>query len=132
MAAVALELAIPGLLPPRPQPWDAAQTAVAEFILAIFSLVAGVGTFALRETFALRRIRVGTLDPLTPEGFRRVRVVLVALWSLCLLIALFGGVLAYAAANPRDAWPYVGGAAFLLVVHAPRGWIFTRPEAASA
>jgi hypothetical protein len=120
LGAVAFELVLPGLLPHRQQPWDAAQTAVAEFILAIFSLVAAVGTFTIRETFALGPIRRGSLDPSTPAGFVRVRATLIVLWSLCLLIGLFGSTLAYAAGNPAEAWPYVAGAAVLLVFHAPR------------
>jgi hypothetical protein len=124
LGGLALDLLIPRVLPSRPQPWDAAQTAVAEFILAIFSLIAAVGTFTLRETFALGPIRRGSLDPSTPAGFARVRATLLGLWSLCLLIGLFGSILAYAAANPAEAWPYVAGAAVLLVVHAPRARLF--------
>jgi hypothetical protein len=131
LGGLALELVIPRVLARRPQPWDAAQTAVAEFILAIFSLVAAVGTFTLRETFALGPIRRGSLDPSTPAGFARVRATLVVLWLLCLLIGLFGSILAYAAANPAEAWPYVAGAAALLVFHAPRAWILGSSVAAT-
>jgi hypothetical protein len=130
LGGLAFALVIPRVLPSRPQPWDAAQTAVAEFILAIFSLVAAVGTFTLRETFALGPIRRGSLDPSTPAGFARVRATLVGLWFLCLLIGLFGSILAYAAANPAEAWPYVAGAAALLVVHAPRARLL-EPSAAT-
>jgi hypothetical protein len=108
----------------RPEPWAAAQTAVAEFVLAIFSLVAGVGTFVLRETFALGPIRRGALDPDTPAGLRRLRTTLLALWSLCLVIGAFGVVIAWGAASPREAWPYLAGALVLLLVYAPRAWIF--------
>lgn len=124
LGVLAFELVLPRLLPSRPQPWDAAQTAVAEFILAIFSLVAAVGTFTLRETFAVGPVRRGLLDPSTPAGFARIRATLAVLWLLCLLIGLFGSILAYAAANPAEAWPYVAGAAALLVIHAPRARLF--------
>jgi hypothetical protein len=127
LGLLALELLIPYLVPNRPDPWYAAQTAVAGFVLALFSLTAGVGTFALRETLVLRKIRRGAIDPLTPSGFARVRTTLLGLWALCLLIGLFGSVLAYAAASPRAAWPYVAGAAVLLVLHAPRQWLFASP-----
>lgn len=129
LALLAIELAAPTLLALRPEPWDAAQTAVAGFVLAIFAVTAGVWTFALRESFVLSDIRRGVLDPSTSAGFARVRRLLFALWGLCLLIGLFGAGLAWAAARPRAAWPYVGGAAALLVVHAPRHWLFngTRP-----
>ena len=129
LGGLAFEVVLPRVLPSRAQPWDAAQTAVAEFILAIFSLVAAVGRFTLRETFALGPVRRGSLDPRTPAGFARIRATLAVLWSLCLLIGLFGSILAYAAANPAQAWPYVAGAAVLLVVHAPRARLLEAPAA---
>ena len=98
--------------------------SVAGFVLALLSLIAGVGTFTLRESLALREIRSGALDPSTPAGFARVRGMLVVLWTLCLVIGLLGCGLAYGAASPRAAWPYVLAAAVLLVLHAPRRWLF--------
>lgn len=127
-AVLALELATPNLVPRPTAPWDDAQTAVAGFVAAIFSFTAGVWTFALRESFALRDIREGALDPATPEGVARLRAMLFALWGLCLLIGLFGAILAWAASRPRAAWPYAAGAAALLIVHAPRHWLFARPQ----
>jgi hypothetical protein len=131
LGLLALELVVPRWLPIRAQPWDAAQTAVARFVLAIFSLVAAVGTFTLRETFALGPIRGGSLDPSTPAGFARVLTTLLLLWLLCLLIGLFGSLLAYASASPARAWPYVAGAAVLLVVHAPRARLLRSSPAAT-
>jgi hypothetical protein len=125
LALLALELAIPRLVPARPDPWHAGQTAVAGFVLSILALVAGVGTFALRESLVLRQLRLGSLDPRTRAGSVRVGTMLLALWTLCLLIGLLGGVIAYGAASPRAAWPYVAAAAVLLVLHAPRDWLFT-------
>jgi hypothetical protein len=131
LGVVAFELALPRVLPRRPEPWDAAQTAVAEFVLAIFSLVAAVGTFTLRETFALGPLRRGALDPRTPAGRARIRSTVLVLWLLCLLIGSFGSLLGYASASPGEAWPYVAGAAALLVVHAPRAWLLASPDAAT-
>jgi hypothetical protein len=68
-ALLAFELALPRLIPGRPDPWYDAQQAVAGFVLAQLSLIAAVGTFSLRESFVLRDLRVGTLDPRTPAGF---------------------------------------------------------------
>ena len=129
VALLALELALPQLLPSRPQPWYAAQTAVAGFVLMLLSLVAGVGTFTLRESLVGRDLRLGTLDPRTPAGFARVRGMLLALWTLCLVIGLFGCVLAVGAASPRAGWPYTLAAGGLLVLHAPRGWLLRSPLA---
>jgi hypothetical protein len=86
-----------------------------------------VGTFSLRESWALRDIRAGTLDPCTPVGFARLRRLLLALWTLCISIGLLGGVLAYGAALPSAAWPYALASGALLVLHAPRDWLFTVP-----
>jgi hypothetical protein len=121
---LALQLAFAYLAPGRLHPWYDAQVSVAGFVLALLALIAGVGTFTLRETLALREIRLGSLDPSTPAGFARVRRMLVVLWTLCLVIGLLGCALAYGAASPRAALPYLIGAAVLLVLHAPRPWIF--------
>jgi hypothetical protein len=123
---LALVLALPGLLPSRPQPWYAAQTSVAGFVVTLFALLAGVGSFTLRESLVGRDMRSGALDPTTPAGFARVRAMLLVLWSLCLLIAVLGAGLAWGADSPRAGWPYALAAAGLLVLHAPRGWLFRR------
>jgi len=124
-ALLALELRIAYVIPPRPHPWYDAQVAVAGFVLALLAVLAAVGTFTLRETLAMREIRRGSLDPNTPDGFARLRGMLVVLWTLCLVIGLLGCGLAYGADSPRAAWPYVFAAAVLLVLHAPRRWLFT-------
>jgi hypothetical protein len=125
---LALELRIAWLLPPRPHPWYEAQVAVAGFVLALLSVLAAVGTFTLRETLAMRRIRTGELDPHTQAGFARVRDMLIVLWTLCLVVGGLGVLLAWGGARPRAAWPYFIGAAVLLVLHAPRGWLFSPPR----
>jgi hypothetical protein len=124
LALVGLELAFAYLAPSRLHPWYDAQVSVAGFVLALLSMVAGVATFTLRESLALREIRAGALDPSSPEGFARVRLMLIVLWTLCLLIGLLGCGLAYGAASPRAALPYLIAAAVLLVLHAPRRWLF--------
>ncbi len=124
-ALLTLELRIAYVVPARPHPWYEAQAAVAGFVLALLSVLAAVGTFTLRETLAMREIRRGALDPSTDVGFVRVRGMLIVLWTLCLVIGLLGGLLAWGAASPRAAWPYFLGAAALLVLHAPRGWLFS-------
>jgi hypothetical protein len=128
-ALLALELSAPSLFPRPTAAWDDAQTAVAGLVAAIFSFTAGVWTFALRESLVLRDLRNGALDPASPAGFARLRERLFALWGLCLLVGLFGAILAWAASRPRAGWPYAAGAAVLLVVHAPRGWLVTGPQA---
>jgi len=123
-ASLGLELAFAYFVPSRLHPWYDAQASVAGFVLALLSLVAGVGTFTLRESLALRDIRLGALDPSAPAGLSRVRSMLLVLWTLCLAIGLLGCALAWGAASPRSATPYVFAAAVLLVLHAPRRWLF--------
>ncbi len=72
-------------------------------MLGLLALVFGVATFALRETLVLRDLRSGALDPNSAGGFERIRRMLVALWSLCLVIAALGNVLAWGAAKPIAA-----------------------------
>jgi hypothetical protein len=124
-ALLALELRIAYLLPARSHPWYDAQVAVAGFVLALLSVLAAVGTFTLRETLALRAVRRGELDPNTQAGFARVRDMLFVLWALCLVIGGMGMLLAWGAARPQAALPYFLGAAALLVLHAPRRWLFS-------
>ena len=128
MALLALELAIPNLLPERPRAWYEAQVSVAGFVLTLLAILAGVGTFTLRETLVGRGLRTGALDPRTSAGFARVRTMLLALWALCLSIGLLGAALAYGAESPRAAWPYTLAAGCLLVWHAPRHWLFRSPQ----
>jgi len=128
LALLVLDLGMPQLVTPRSDPWVAAQTAVAGFVFALFSVAAGVGTFALREDLLLSGLRTGALDPRTPAGFAQVRRTLFALWTLCLLIGIFGGVIAYGSATATAAVPYVVAAAVLLAIHAPRDWLFAGPE----
>lgn len=129
-ASLALDaIALTNLLPVRVHPWYDAQTSVAQLVLGLLALVAGVGTFALRETLVLRDLRSGTLDPSSASGFARIQRTLVALWSLCLVIGLFGHVLAWGAAKPIAAMPFLLAAAVLLVLHAPRAWLFARSGA---
>ncbi len=128
VALLALDaLAIAEWLPTRPDVWYEAEASVAQLVLGLLALVAGVGTFALRETLVLRDLRSGAIDPNTATGFRRVERMLFALWSLSLVIAALGNVLAWGAAKPLAAAPFLVGAAALLVVHSPRRWLFARP-----
>jgi hypothetical protein len=126
LASLALQLAIPHLVASREHPWHSGQTAVAGFVLALFSLTAAVSSFALRET--LRESCRATPDPSSPSHVRSIRAMLLGLWARCFLIGAFGCLLAYGAASPSAAWPFVSAAAVLLVFHAPRPWLFTRPS----
>jgi hypothetical protein len=120
-------IALATRMPVRPRGWYEAEASVAQLVLGLLSLVFGVATFALRETLVLKDLRSGALDPTTALGFVRIRRTLFALWSLCLVIAGLGNILAWGSAKPIAALPFLLGAAVLLVVHAPRGWLFARP-----
>jgi hypothetical protein len=126
LASLALQLALPQLVASRQHPWHSGQTAVAGFVLALFSLTAAVSSFALREK--LRESCRAAPDPSSPSHIASVRAMLLGLWVRCFLIGAFGCVLAYGAASPSAAWPFVSGATVLLVFHAPRPWLFARPS----
>jgi hypothetical protein len=106
-AALAFLPAIPWLVPSRPQPWNAGQAAVAGFVLALLALTAAVSTFAGRETLRQQPGAAG-------------RFVLLTIWGRCGLVGVFGSLLAYGAASPPAAWPFIAGGALLLLIHAPR------------
>ena len=107
-------------------PWYDAQTAVVGFVLALASLATAVGSFALRESLALRDLRSGALDPASAAGFGRLRFMLFVLWGLADLVGAFGVIMAWGSGDPGLVWPYVIGAAALFVLHAPRTWLFER------
>ena len=117
------------LLPSRASAWYDAEASVVQFVLGLLALVTGVGTFALREALVLRDLRSGALDPTMPSGRARIQRMLVALWSLCLVIAALGNVLAWGAAKPAEAVPFQIAAAALLLWHAPRGWLVAQAPA---
>jgi hypothetical protein len=96
------------LVPRRQQPWNAAEAAVAGFVLALLALPLAVSTFAGRET--LREESGGT-----------ARFTLYTIWARCLLVGFLGCVLAYGAGSPQATWPFIAGGAVLLLIHAPRG-----------
>lgn len=122
-------IALATVLPQRADAWYEAEASVAQLVLGLLALVVAVATFALRETLVLRDLRRGALDPDTASGAMRVRRMLVSLWSLSLVIAALGNVLAWGSAKPIAALPFLIGAAVLLAVHAPRGWLFKRSVA---
>lgn len=125
-SSLALDVALARMLPPRAIPWYDAQTAVVGFVLTLASLAAAVGSFALRESLALRDLRSGVLDPASAVGFGRLRFMLLLLWGLADLVGAFGVIMAWGSGDPKLVWPYVIGAAALFVVHAPRTWLFER------
>jgi hypothetical protein len=118
--ALALEGVVAGRLPARAIPWNAAETAVVQFVLALIALAIGVWTFALRESLALRDLRAGRLSPDTEEGAARLRGMWLVLWGLALVIGALGCVIAWGSGSARAALPYVLGAAVVLAIHAPR------------
>jgi hypothetical protein len=125
-ATLGLWFALPRLVAPVPDPWNAAESAVAGFVLAILALCAGIGTFALRESLVMRDVREGRIDPGTPEGLAQVRIRLVALWALCSAIGVLGGIMVHWSGRTGSGAPYLVGAAVLLVLHAPNARFFRR------
>lgn len=132
VASLGLWLALPGMVPPLREPWNAAEAAVAGFVLAIFALVGAIGSFALREWLVFGDVRSGRGDLRTEAGVARVRVRLVALWALCSAIGGLGAILIHGSGRPAAGLPYLVGAAALLVLHAPTAGFFRRACACAA
>lgn len=124
LATLALWPALPALLGHRADPWYPAQAAVAGFVLALLAVAAGLGSFALREALVFRDVR--PVDPATPEGRFGLRLRLAALWLLCAVVGGLGGMMIWFSDRPRLGLPYLAGAAFLFVLHAPRARLLDR------
>jgi hypothetical protein len=122
-----LSAAIPYAVALPAERWHAGEAAVANFVAALFALAAAVGTFAIRESLAQRHVRSGALDPITPEGFARLRTALLLMWALCAGIAAIGLAIAVLSATPSQAVPYALGAAALLFLHRPHEPFFAPP-----
>jgi len=124
---LAAEVAFPYVVAPPADAWHPAQTAVAGFVLAIFSLAAAEGTFALRESLVVRDAPPTDLGMRSLAGATHVRGARFAtLWALCDLIGLFGLLVAHGSARPAAATPYAVAAAVLLVLHAPRARLLAK------
>jgi hypothetical protein len=121
--------ALPELIGHRADPWYAAQSAVAGFVLALLSLAAALGSFALREALVFRDVRERRLDPSTPAGRDALRLRLVALWLLCAVIGSLGGIMIWYSDRLALGLPYLAGSAVLFVVHAPWPWLLDRIRA---
>jgi hypothetical protein len=128
-ATLALYFAIPRFLPPRPQTWNAGETAVASLVTALFALAASVGTFAIRESLARRHLRSGAIDLGTEGGRSRLRSAFLGAWALCDGIGVLGLGLALASGDATLVTPYIVGAAALFVLHRPTAWLLGQPPA---
>jgi hypothetical protein len=124
--AVAL---VPTLYGPRTTDSTEAGLEVMQFVLALLSITAAVGSLAVRES-VLRGIWRGDYRGGSRDATERLGRALLGAWVLCLVIAGLGTLLAWFAADPARSWPYLLAAAVLLVYHAPRPGLLasTRPE----
>lgn len=116
---LALWPALPAWIGHRADPWYAAQSAVAGFVMALLALAAGLGSFALREALVLRDARERRFDPTTEAGRSALRLRLAALWALCALVGVLGGIMIWGSDRVGLGLPYLAGAAALFVLHAP-------------
>jgi hypothetical protein len=116
-ASLSIWVAMPRFATPLPDPWNAAETAVAGFVLAILALVAGLGTFALRESLVERD--ADATRGASADGGARVQLRLVELWLLCAVIGALGGIMIRHSGRPATGLPYLIGAGALFVIHAP-------------
>ena len=118
LASLAVYAALPALLPE-------VENAPAPSLVVVGALLAasvGVGAIsvALRHVLLVRPARSGRLDISRPEGSARWLQISIALWALSESVGIAGLVLFLLYRQPGLLYPFLAGAALLLVVHAPR------------
>lgn len=129
-ATLVLYAAIPHYFERRGVPWYEGQTAVVSFVLALIALVAGVGTFAIRESWVRRPQASGALDVASAQGRARVRGAFVTAWALCDAVGVLGLLVALGSNDASRATPFLLGAAALFAIHRPSAWVFDAERAA--
>lgn len=123
LALLAASAATPFFFGPTSAPYSDAGIEVLGFVLTLLAMTAGVGSLAVHESL-LRAVWGGGLDPGSSQGAVRLLRSLLGAWALCLIVGDMGLILAWAAARPMSAWPYVLAATALLAFHAPRAVVF--------
>jgi hypothetical protein len=111
--------AMPYLIPPLPHtPPEPLRVLV--MALAVVALLEGLATLAMRHFLLLGPVRAGTLDPETPAGAGRVWTLRILCWVLSVSIGIYGLVLFFLYRQTSLLYPFLGAAAALLIIHAPR------------
>ena len=118
-----LSAATPFFVSQTPAPYGDAGTSVLTFVVSLLAMTAAVGSLAARESL-VRGISSRAVDPHSPREAARVLRTLLGTWVLCLVVGWLGTFLAWSAAKPTLAWPYLVVAAALLTFHAPRAAVF--------
>lgn len=128
LALLAGSAATPFFVGPMSAAYSDAGIEVLGFVLTLLAMTAGVGSLAVHESL-LRAVWAGA-DPGSSRGAVRLLRSLLGAWALCLIVGDMGLILAWAAARPISAWPYVLAATALLAFHAPRAVVFggSRPS----
>jgi hypothetical protein len=122
-ALLALSAAAPYVAGPTPSPYGDAGTSVLTFVVSLLAITAAVGSLAARESL-VRGIASRAIDPQDPQNEMRILRTLLGSWALCAVVAWLGAFLAWSAAKPPLAWPYLVAGAALLIFHAPRAAVF--------
>jgi hypothetical protein len=123
MVLLALAAATPFFVSPTPTPYGDAATSVLTFVVSLLAMTAAVGSLAARESL-VRGISSRAVDPQSTRDAARILRTLLGTWALCLVVGWLGTFLAWSAAKPALAWPYLIAAATLLMFHAPRAAVF--------
>lgn len=119
MALLGGVAAAPYLFGPAATTYTEAGLEVLQFVLALLSTTAAVGSLAVRET-VLRALWRGEYTGNDSDALERLGRALLGAWLLCLVIGVLGAILAFASAAPARGWPYLLAASALLLYHAPR------------
>ena len=118
LASLAVYAALPSLLPPAEAP-PAPSIPLVGALLG-FSFAVGAASVVLRHVLLVRPARSGKLDITRPEGSARWLQISVLLWALAESVGIAGLALWFVHRDPGLLYPFLAGAALLMVVHAPR------------
>lgn len=118
LASLAVYAALPALLP-EAEPLAALSIPFVGGLL-LGAAVVGTTSVVLRQVLLVRPARSGRLDITTAEGSARWLQVSIALWVMSESVGIAGLVLWFFYRQAGLLYPFLAGAALLLVVHAPR------------
>ena len=118
LASLGVYAALPALLPAPEEPVALSLPLVGGLLVG--AVVVGPTSVVLRHALLVRPARSGQLDIGSAEGRARWLQVSVALWAMSESVGIAGLVLWILYRQPGLLYPFLAGAALLLVVHAPR------------
>lgn len=118
LVSLVVYASLPALLPAADEPAALSLPLVGGLLAGAVSV--GATSVVLRQVLLVRPARNGHLDIGSAEGRARWLQVSIALWTMSESVGIAGLVLWFLYRQPGLLYPFLAGAALLLVVHAPR------------